>query len=37
MKNEIKIFEYKNTPVTFQFGQGEDVMINATEMAKVFG
>ena len=30
------IFKYGNTNVTFHTG-GEDVMINATEMAKSFG
>lgn len=35
MKNEMKVFEYNGNEVSFDFGQ--DVMINATEMAKAFG
>ncbi len=34
MKNEI--FNYKGNSITFQLGNG-DVMVNATEMAKLFG
>ncbi|MCF0225227.1 MAG: phage antirepressor KilAC domain-containing protein [Fibrobacter sp.] len=30
-----QIFNYNNSPITFQ--RGEDVMVNATEMAKPFG
>lgn len=33
--NEVKIFSYNGSNVTFQ--NGENVMINATEMAKSFG
>lgn len=32
---ELAVFQYHNTPITFQ--TGNDVMINATEMAKTFG
>lgn len=35
MKN-LQIFNYNNTPVSFQMGDG-DLMINATQMAKQFG
>lgn len=35
MKN-LQIFNYNNTPVSFQMGEG-DLMINATQMAKAFG
>lgn len=35
MKN-LQIFNYNDTPVSFQMGDGE-LMINATEMAKPFG
>lgn len=33
--DEIKVYEYEGTPVSFSLGQG--VMINATQMAKPFG
>lgn len=33
--NEIKVFEYNGTPITFQ--TGENKYVNATEMAKPFG
>jgi len=32
----IKKFDYKNTPISFEFSDGNK-MINATEMAKPFG
>lgn len=35
LNNEIQIFHYNGSPVTFQ--KGDSVMVNATEMAKPFG
>ena len=35
-KKQVKIFEFEGKQITFDFGDGEK-MINATEMAKVFG
>lgn len=32
--NEIKVFKYNETPISF--GVGDNIMVNATEMAKPF-
>lgn len=34
-ENQLQIFKYNGSPITFN--QGDNVMINATEMAKLFG
>lgn len=31
-----KVFNFNETPITFDFNSAENVMVNATEMAKVF-
>jgi len=35
-KKELKVFEYEGKRITFDFGDGDE-MINATEIAKAFG
>lgn len=35
LTNQVQIFQYNGSPVTFQ--KGDSVMVNATEMAKPFG
>lgn len=35
MQNQIQIFQYSGSPITFH--KGNSVMVNATEMAKPFG
>ena len=34
---EVKIRAYDGNPITFQIERNEKMMVNATEMAKVFG
>ena len=36
MKKRLNVYEYKDSPITFDFGDG-DKMVNATQMTKVFG
>ena len=33
----IKVYKYQETPITFNIGNKNGTMINATEMAKPFG
>ncbi|MFK8007937.1 MAG: KilA-N domain-containing protein [Saprospiraceae bacterium] len=36
MEKEVKVFEYEGKRITFDFGDGNE-MVNATEIAKAFG
>lgn len=37
METTLQVFNYKDTPVSFRLSDRQEVMINATEMAKPFG